>query len=241
MATKLAFTTLRADQGYPLFWSMHWQRLLKSWEFFELGALPNEQQLLDLVCKFFSERPDKILRIDLLDNGNFEFNARDLVCHDSEAMLKLSLSSHRLEKRKIPPWLKAGDYSWRLSQRQIARDHHFDDYLYLDGQDKIAEASVSNIIWAKDSKLYTPISSEYLLQGIMVSLFQANYKNNFTCSVFELKDLLAADAAWLVNAVTGPQRIASIDEYKYSSKLPRFDLDQLYWELVKQDRKMRRE
>lgn len=241
MATKLAFTTLREDQGQPLFWSMHWQRLLKSWKYFGLPSVPNEKELFLKVCQFFKEQPDQILRIDLLDDQRFEFNSRSVVCRDSEALLKLSLSENRLMKRSIPPWLKAGDYSWRMSQRELARKKSFDDYLYLDEQEKIAEATVSNLIWCKGSTFFTPQVSEYILQGITVSLFLENHKNNFTCSIFDLNDLLGADAAWLVNAVTGPQRIASLDQHKFSSKLPQVDLDQLYWGLVKQDRKTRSE
>ncbi len=241
MATKLAFTTLREDQGQPLFWSMHWQRILKSWKYFGLPGVPDEKELFLKVCQFFNDQPDQILRIDLLDDQSFEFNFRPLVCRDSEALINLTLSENRLKKRCEPSWLKAGDYSWRMNQRDLARQQKFDDYLYLDEQEMIAEASVSNIIWCKDSSFFTPQANEYILQGITVSLFLENHKNNFTCSSYDLKDLLSADAAWLVNAVTGPQRIASLDQHKFSSKLPQVDLDQLYWALVKHDRNSRSE
>lgn len=236
MATKLAFTTLREDQGRPLFWPSHWQRLVRSWDYFKGNQLLGESELYADLVKHWSNSGDKVVRVDLLDDGTFELTSRALTCRDDEPLLRLGLCQEKLSKRDYPDWLKAGDYSIRLQLREEFRKQKFDEVLYLDEYDNVAEASVSNIIWSKGNKFFTPIKSQYILQGIATSLLTTKFFDQFECDSYDLNHLLNADAAWLINAVTGPQRIGSIDGTSFSTSVPESDLDQLYWELVKIDR-----
>ncbi len=123
--------------------------------------------------------------------------------------------------------------------RDEERAQGFDDLLYLDEESFVAESTASNIVWVKDEQLFTPAASRYILHGITINLILNSTKNINQVGQYKLVELQSADAAWLVNAVTGTQRIASIDEHKFSSNLPQLDLDQLYWDLVKADRKYR--
>ncbi len=239
MATKLAFTTLRDDQGFPLFWKSHWQRLLKSWQHFDLPGEPNQSNLLCEVCDLLKQKPNSILRIDLLSTGEFELSPRPLSCHDDEPNLKLKIASTKQTNRDAPSWLKFGDYTRRLNEREQIRKQGFDDFLYLDQESYVAEATVSNIIWVKSDQIFSPKPSKYILHGITVNLILSTLKQSSHVDQFTMEDLYQADAAWLVNAATGPQRISSIDEHKFNSKAPQLDLDQIYWQLVKVDRKDR--
>lgn len=241
MATKLAFTTLRGDKGDVLFWQQHWQRLDKSWQFFKATHLSGKQELRQRLIELFKNKPDQIIRVDLLDDQSFELNSRSLACNDIEPQLKLKLSDEKLKDREKPSWLKTGDYSERLQKREEIRKLGFDDFLYLGSDGCVAEASVANIIWLKGTKFYAPKESKYILQGIMTTMLQANGAVAFQSSSYGLEEVLQADALWLVNAVTGPQRIISIDDRNFDPKLPQVDLVQLYWQLVKKDRNKRGE
>lgn len=240
MATKLAFTTMRDDQGKPLFWRAHWQRLLRSCEYFSCTPKLTESQLYEQLVKLWSKSSDTIVRVDILEGGEFELSHRPITCRHSESLVKLTLSQNPLSERSIPSWLKSGDYTSRLNQREQARQNGFDEVLYLDEENHVCEASVSNLIWLKDRKLHAPKVSKYFLQGIASSLIQERYPSAFSISAFPLESLLQAEAAWIINAVTGPQRIGQIDEITYARSVPQLDLDQLYWELVKRDRDERK-
>lgn len=241
MATKLAFTTLRGDQGDVLFWQQHWQRLDKSWQFFKATHLNGKKELRQRLIELFKNKSDLIIRVDLLDDQSFELNSRPLTCNDSEPQLKLKLSDEKLKDREKPAWLKAGDYSERMQKREEIRKLGFDDFLYLGSDGYVAEASVANIVWLKNEKFYAPKESKYILQGIMTMMLQASASVAFESSSYELQQVLQADALWLVNAVTGPQRIISIDDRNFDRKVPQVDLVQLYWQLVKKDRDKRGE
>ncbi len=246
MATKLAFTTLREDGGYPLFWSQHWQRLARSWHYFQNSELKGQAQLLLRLRQHFLASDDKVVRIDLLcheGEPQFELSARALGAHHHEGM-RLDVCRQHLSPRPHPSWLKSGDYSVRLNERQERQKFGFDDVVYLDQDGFITESTVSNIIWCSKNFLYAPAQSRYFLQGITTQLIQelaCEQGVEIKCDRFRLADLLSAEAVWLVNAVTGPVRVAAIQEHKFAAISPQADVDQLYWQLVAIDRKNRSE
>ena len=240
MATKLAFTTLRGDGGRPLFWQKHWLRLTRSWQHFNGKDLLGHDSLYQQVCQKLKDI-DCVVRIDLLQDGTFSLSTRELSCRDDDQGIRLKLSSDRLMDRGKPSWLKSGDYTDQLEKRNQLQQQGFEDYLFLDQDEFIAESTVSNIIWAKDNKFFTPSPSNYFLQGTSVELLLENFASQFNLGSFGLEHLLTCDAAWLINAVTGPRQIVSIDEQAFSRSIPKLDLDQLYWQLVKKDRTSRDE
>lgn len=247
MATKLAFTTLRADADEPLFWSAHWQRLQRSWQYFQGGELRDEQELLVRLRKHFSQSDEKVVRVDLLEsNGRagFEINARALTCRDDEQGLRLSISQERLSKRTAPTWLKVGNYQKRFDARNLVQTQGYDEVLYLDPKGFIAEATVSNILWVKERRLFAPAANEFFLQGLTTNLLQNKAKNDgfeVQNGSYDLQHLINADAIWLVNAVTGPVRVIQLQDKRMRAISPQLDLDQLYWQLIKEDREKRRE
>lgn len=237
MATKLAFTTMRDDQGKPLFWRAHWQRLMRSCEYFKVIPKLTESQLYEQLVSLWSNRSDTIVRVDILASGDFELTPRALTCYHSEPLVKLKVSGRLLGERTIPSWLKSGDYSDRMIERDEARKLGFDEVLYLDENSNLCESTVSNLIWLKGDKFFAPSESKYFLQGIASSLVQS--MASFNLGAFKLETLFAADAAWILNAVTGPQRIGQINNTTFTQRVPQLGLDQLYWELVKMDREER--
>tara|TARA_R110000868_G_scaffold16687_7_gene74193 strand:+ start:2030 stop:2752 length:723 start_codon:yes stop_codon:yes gene_type:complete len=240
VATKLAFTTLRGDGGRPLFWKNHWQRLAKSWQYFGHTSLDGHDSLYEKICLELAPE-DCIIRIDLLSDGLFQLTKRELSCRDDDQGIRLKLSQEKLKDRAVPSWLKCGDYSKQLEKRNTLQKNGFEDYLFLDSNDCVAESTVSNIIWAKGEKFFTPKASAFFLQGLSVDMLLENFSKQFECNNYLLDSLLGCDAAWLINAVTGPRQILSIDDHTFSRSIPKLDLDQLYWQLVKMDRTARDE
>tara|TARA_R100000656_G_scaffold86357_1_gene62789 strand:- start:618 stop:1340 length:723 start_codon:yes stop_codon:yes gene_type:complete len=240
MATKLAFTTLRGDGGRPLFWHKHWLRLNRTWQHFNGVDLSEHDSLYQKVCQKLKDH-DCVVRIDLSSDGTFDLATRELTCRDDDQGIRLKLSSERLKDRAKPSWLKSGEYTEQLEKRNQLQQQGFEDYLFLDQENFVAESTVSNIVWAKNNKFFTPTASKYFLQGTSIELLIENFTSKFELGNFTLEHLLDCDAAWLINAVTGPRQIVSIDERTFSRSIPKLDLDQLYWQLVKSDRTSRDE
>lgn len=245
MATKLAFTTLREDGHYPLFWSQHWQRLQRSWRYYHASDLTGEKELLQRVRDHFAISSQQVVRIDLLANETqplFELSARALSDHGREP--KLCLAKDYLVSRKIPTWLKAGDYTERLDKRRECQELGCHEVLYFDQHGYVAEATVSNILWSKGRTLYAPAENAAFLQGITTRMIQALAQDQglkVENEQYGLSHLLEAEAAWLVNAVTGPLRVKAIEGHHFAAISPQADVDQLYWQLVSMDREKRSE
>ncbi len=110
-----------------------------------------------------------------------------------------------------------GIFSRVLEQAQVRL---CDEAVLLNGNDKVVEASRSNLFWIKDNVLFTPsvaagclagITRQTVLrivraQGVKVRLVQAS-----------LTSLLRADAVFLTNSVIGVMPVRSIEDKRMNS------------------------
>ncbi len=98
-----------------------------------------------------------------------------------------------------------------------------DDMVLLDAFGHIAECTVSNLFWIKESKLYTPSLDSGCIAGIMrkqILLKAARLGIVVVEGLFTVQDLLAAEAVFCSN-VAGIQLIRQIEEISFSTdKLP---------------------
>ncbi len=87
-----------------------------------------------------------------------------------------------------------------------AKKKGFDEAIILNSQGYIAEASRSNIFWAKDRKLFTPSLECGCLNGItrkVVLGLAKKYKIKIKEGKFRIKELLKADGAFLTSSLIG--------------------------------------
>lgn len=78
--------------------------------------------------------------------------------------LKLCVSPwKKVDNKAFPVQCKASsNYAMMLISQKIAKDSGYDDALILDPYDEIAECTTSNIFFAKDNILVTPIADRFL-------------------------------------------------------------------------------
>lgn len=103
---------------------------------------------------------------------------------------------------------------YQLSLRE-AQDKGFDEAIILNNRGYLTEASRSNLFLVKDNTLFTPALSCGCLGGITRRIVFALakktnikiYEGNFT-----LKDLCAADEAFLTNSLMGVMPLVSVEK-----------------------------
>lgn len=124
----------------------------------------------------------------------------------------LTVHDHVLSRIKT-----ASALPYVLAARQ-ARDAGTDDALLFDTSGKIAEASASNIFIFRKQRLITPPLSTGCLEGTMrgnlVRLASA-LPFGIKEEAFSSKELLAADSAFLTNAIRGIQPISAYQDKKW--------------------------
>ena len=63
--------------------------------------------------------------------------------------------------------LKSNNYLGYAMGAMYAKKHKFHDCLMLNSSNRICDATVANVFWVKDGKIFTPPLSEGCVAGVM--------------------------------------------------------------------------
>jgi branched-chain amino acid aminotransferase len=104
----------------------------------------------------------------------------------------------------------------------FAKENGFDESLILNANNRICDASLSNVFWIKGDNIFTPplreggiagVTRQYLLE----QLPKRNYKvEEKTC---EKEELSHADEIFLTNTIRGIRWVASFNHAKFGSSI----------------------
>ena len=103
--------------------------------------------------------------------------------------------------------LKSANYLPYVMAAIWARENKLDDALVLNQHERICDATIANIFWVMDEKIFTPSLSEGCVAGVMrkkiLELPSPNSGFLVQESVLTENILLQADEVFLTNAITG--------------------------------------
>ncbi len=113
--------------------------------------------------------------------------------------------------------IKSANYLPYVMASQFARLNKLDDALLLNTNYMLADASIANIFFVNNQKLYTPALTQGCIAGVMRRWLIENY-NAVETSV-SIQDLLDADEVFLTNAVYGLRWVKQFREKTYSHSM----------------------
>ncbi|CAH0526532.1 aminodeoxychorismate lyase [Vibrio hippocampi] len=176
------FTTIRVEQGQPVFWSLHKQRMLRAIERLKLKPIDwqlTERQLMKLAqsyqhggIKIHLSRGEggRGYSPDLEGDTLVTLSTFAYPSHYQALQLQgvsLALCETRLG---LNPLLSGIKHNNRLEQVLIK--HELEQKGYVDGvvldlNGHVIETSMANVFWLKDGTLYTPNLSQSGVEGVM--------------------------------------------------------------------------
>ena len=118
--------------------------------------------------------------------------------------------------------LKSGNYLLYILAAQYARKQGFDDCLVLNSQGRLADSTIANIFYIRDSVFYTPSLSEGGVAGVMRRyLLEVLPRVGYTVveQPVTVGDLLAADEVFLTNAIRGIVPVGIFEGRVYERRL----------------------
>ncbi len=142
---------------------------------------------------------------DLLTIEPFKYEIR--IKEKVKTSKKIQLHHHALSHLKT---ISALPYVMAGLENQALRT---DDLILTDNFGHIAELTASNIWWRKNDQYYTPSLETGCIKGVIRTYLMQSLSNKgvqIKTGKYPLQDLLAADAAWSLNA-TGIQPIHQIE------------------------------
>ncbi|MBP3089213.1 aminodeoxychorismate lyase [Corynebacterium sp. sy017] len=124
------------------------------------------------------------------------------------------------EETTMPSWLAVGaktlNYAANMAALRYAKNHGFDDVIYVEGE-KILEGATSNVVLVRGDKIRTPIPGGDILAGTaQAALFDYASTRGWRCKAKDLylEDLYRADSVWLLSSVRMGVRVRKINDMK---------------------------
>ena len=231
------FETIRVDNGKPLRWKRHMQRLTLGCEKLNL-PLPDVYLLLDEAKLLCQEKDKAVLKI-IYTRGSgsrgysYDDNmktTRILQCYDWPKKLvqntgsgvELRISETRLSQNAQLAGIKhlnrleqvLARSEWDSNQPEIY------DAIMLDSDDYVIECTMHNIFYIKDECLVTPDLSLCGVSGIIRDLIIEYYNDagmNVKVTSFSLPELLTADEVFITNSLGGVIPVGKINESQFTT------------------------
>lgn len=128
--------------------------------------------------------------------------------------------------------IKSNNYLPYVLAALYAKQNRLNDCLLLNTEGRICDATIANVFWVKDGRLFTPPLSEAGVGGVMRRYLIENTTNQFPVHEEPLipEMLEQADELFLTNAIQGIKWVGQYRDKKYGNKLAHL----LYNQYIKQ-------
>ncbi|MFZ2087055.1 MAG: aminotransferase class IV [Desulfobaccales bacterium] len=223
------FETLRVENGRPLFWQEHLERLEASAQAFRLtfpARVPWEERLAKLLAANELQAGTAAVKI-LLTRGQ----AAGLGLPSSPSPTLIMWA--RPYQLPTPAEYQAGwpvvifperrttfigrhkslNYLFYLAARQYALDQGAREALILEADCLISEGAATSLIFARSGRFFTPEASS-ALPGITVAVLAralARQGKNLERKSVQVEDLPKVDGLWLANSLMGLMPVSLLE------------------------------
>lgn len=192
----------------PIFLEEHFLRMAEGIKKLNISNFFDIDYIKNMILKH--DIKNCILKIIVSDkNVIFETRPSSYKQEDYERGFKLKVSDLKKNPYSITTYVKSLNYTDNIIEREKALKEGFDEVLFLNCHDSLAEGSVSNIFFIKDNRLFTPSVECGLLKGIMRSWVINNFKVQE--GRFALDDIMNSEGVFLTNSVMGIMKVSSIN------------------------------
>ncbi|MFN6962293.1 MAG: aminotransferase class IV [Pyrinomonadaceae bacterium] len=214
------FTTLRLIDGRPFLWEKHWRRLVDNAARLTIDLTDHsEDTILAARDELISQNAatNGRARITIFDGSpspmwpaGTERGTSVLIStagpRIAPAEFRITVSPYRVNSTSPLAGVKSCNYLENLMALDEARERGFDEAVRLNERGEVASASMANIFWLRDGRLYTPA----LATGCLPGTTREHILENVECSeVSEPVDALhCADAIFLTSAGLGIKSVA---------------------------------
>ena len=235
------FETMKVVMGSLRLRDLHFERLFHGMEVLQIrvqgliNANILEEQVFKTIKKIRLSGPIRVRLTMYRGDGSLnEFNSNNAgyviqVWPLSSSYLSLNddgitVSIYEEGRKSIDKFssLKTNNYLVYAMGAMYAKKHKFGDCLVLNSQNRICDATIANVFWVKEGKIYTPPLSEGCVAGVMrANLIQRIPESGLAVIEKEAteEELLHADELFLTNALNGIRWVKEFKGKQYTHDL----------------------
>lgn len=219
------FETFRWNGAPPVFLDRHLKRMKRGAELLDM-PFPRKSKLRES-AKYAveeSDLSDAYVKICLLSSGALKFfsetdEERVMVIvreyEEPQRRMRVHVSQHKRSSSSPVLRIKAINYLDNILARRDAMKKGYDEAIFLNEREGVAEGSSANIFWIEEDTLYTPTIECGLLPGITRELL-ISLAPKLSLEVeeerFGLNEVLTSEGAFFTNSLMGIAAITEVDE-----------------------------
>ncbi|MDP3147531.1 MAG: aminodeoxychorismate synthase component I [Ignavibacteria bacterium] len=207
------FTSLLYENGKPFLLKEHLKRLKCSAEYF-LFYFDREkvEKELSKCFKALSDKKRYKIKVSLNKFDKITVKASELTSSSVNAA-RVVISPLKIDEKNRFQYFKTTNRAIYDSELLKYQQEGFDEVLFLNKRDKLAEGAITNIFIHADGRWKTPSLSSGILNGIYRNYFIKNH--DVLEDVLSISDLKKADKIILTNAV---RKVINIGEIVLNGK-----------------------
>lgn len=228
------FETMRARDGRIAYLDRHLRRFIESAAWLEL-PLPDEAELRRGLSEILAATGggDQRVRLTVTRGPAGRFDRPDDVPPTLQiitrpaslppATMRACMALYRRDEMNYLHRFKTTSYLVNVLSSRYAKTRKYDEALFLNTWGELTEGSTTNLFLLRGDRLQTPPDDAGILPGVMRSvLLDEAYRADLQAekTPLLLKDLFAAEAVYLTNAVIGIVPLVSLDGQKLGNPPP---------------------
>ncbi|KNF09204.1 aminotransferase, class IV [Gottschalkia purinilytica] len=215
------FETIKVVNSKMCFLEEHIERLKKSCKKIGLEFNFNIKEIENRAYKILEKNKLNIGAIKIVYSKNGEENYLIITTRKSsytennyKVGYKICFSDIRRNPDSILPYIKSVNYMENIIAKKIGNEKGYEEVIFLNTKNKIAEGSVSNIFFIKNDILFTPSIECGILPGITrdkVIDIAKELDVKVNIGEFSKDELLNADEVFITNSLMDIMPISNID------------------------------
>lgn len=197
---KGLFETILVKNERPIFCKEHLERLNNGLRKLNINKHISEEEVLGK-CK----NMDNIALKVMVSEKNTIFTTREVPYEESHYENGFSLDLSKIKRNESSPmvYLKSFNYMDNIIENERCKKEGFNEVIFLNTRDEIAEGSVSNVFFIMENEIVTPKVECGILSGIVRNMLidKLGSKYNIVEKTIKLNDLKSCRGIFITNSL----------------------------------------
>lgn len=220
------FETIKIRNKKAIFLKEHLYRLRRSLKKIAIGTNIETKNIKEFIDKLLikNDLNNCAIKIVVLKNGketNTIITSREYSYSDEIYSKGFYLLNTEVRKSttSIIPTIKSTNYMENIIERNKAISKGYDDTLFYNDKNNLAETSIGNIFLVKNKTIYTPDENQGLLKGIVrQKILEILKLEKMDCIEGKLdkEDLYNSDEIFITNSLMGVMPVTKVNDKNYN-------------------------
>lgn len=200
----------------PHFLKEHIERLNDGITKLSLGDHITSDVILEKINEY---KLDNLALKIVVTEKNIIFSTREIKykAENYESGFKVKISNNIRNSKSSLTYVKSINYLDNLLEYENANLEGYNEAIFLNENNRLAEGCTTNIFIVKDNNIYTPSEKCGLLSGIIRRYVIDNF--NVYEKEISKEELLNADEVFLTNSLVGIIKVSEIEGCKFKSRI----------------------